>query len=252
MDACRKIAKPDDQTVLFAQLIIVKNLLESPPPLKRTMPLFTSETNPQAFEETNALIRECLERVNLQDNGEHRGSTCAHLARALVQIGRTSAVQGLLDNTMDIAARASNRKISIPLFLSMIPALRAMNAADTIPQIYRLAINDVDREFSGRDSRVDVYEWRMRDSEIEQIIRSQLENGFVDDAVESARRLNEPMLRDRLLRTAAYIYLDHGNVERAEWEARRMIKEIQDNVMQNIQIIKRRAEIRPQQLEPEI
>ena len=250
MDACRNIAKPDDQTVLFAQLIIVKNLLENPNPLKRTVPLFTSDTNPQAFEETNALIKECLERVNVQDNGEQRWSTCTYLARALVQMGRTSAAQGLLDNVLDIATHASNRKTSIPLFLSMIPVLSAMNAADAIPHIYRLAINDVDHEFAGRDSKVDVYEWRMRDSEIEQIIRSQLENGFVDDAVESARRLNEPMLRDRLLRTAAYIYLDHGNAERAEWEARRMtVKEIQENVMQNIQSIKRRAEIRPQQVE---
>ena len=247
MDACRKIAKPDEQTVLFAQLIIVKNLLEAPNPLKRTLPLFTSETNSLAFEETNTLIRECLERMNLYDDAEQRGSTCAHLARALVQIGRTSAAQGLLDNVLDIATHASSRKMSIPLFLSMIPALKAMSSADVIPQIYLLAINDVDREFSGRASRVDVYEWRMRDSEIEQIVRSQLENGFVDDAVESVRRLNEPMLRDRLLRTAAYIYLDQGNVDRAEWEARRMtVKEIQDNVIQNIQIIKRRAEIRPQ------
>jgi len=251
MSACRNIAKPDDQTVLFAQLILVKNLLENPNPLKRTMPLFTSKTNPQAFEETNTLIKECLEQVNLQDNEEQRGSTCSHLAKALVQMGRTSAAQGLLDNVLDIATRSSNRKTSIPLFLSMIPALKAMNAADAIPQIYRLAINDVDREFSGMDSRIDVYEWRMRDSEIEQIIRSQLENGFVDDAVESASRLNEPMLRDRLRRTAAYIYLDHGNADRAEWEARRMtVKEIQDNVMQNIQIIKRRTEIRPKQVEP--
>ena len=168
-------------------------------------------------------------------------------------MGRTSAAQGLLDNVLDIATQASNRKTSIPLFLSMIPALKAMNSADVIPQIYRLAINEVDREFANRVSAVDVYEWRMRDSEIEQIVRSQLENGFVDDAVESARRLNEPVLRDRLLRTAAYIYLYYGNVERAEWEARRMtVKEIQENVIQNIQIIKRRAEVRFRQPESEI
>jgi len=251
--ACRSITKPDEQAVLFAQLIVAKNLLESSIPLKRTMPLFTNDSNPQAYEETNALIGECLERTNLLDKGEQRGSAYAHLARALVQIGRTSAAQEMLDNVLDIASHVSNRQMSVRLFLSMIPALRAMNSADAIPQIYRLAISEVDREFSGRASMADVYEWRMRDSDIEQIIRSQLENGFVDDVVESARRLNEPVLRDRLLRTAVYLYLDHDDVERAELEARRMtVKEIQNNVIQNIQIIKRRAEMPSRQFESEI
>ena len=118
-----------------------------------------------------------------------------------------------------------------------------MNSADTIPVIYQMAINIIAHEFTGRTSNVGIYEWRTRDSEIEQIVRSQLENGFVDDAVESTNRLNEPVLRDRLLRTAAYIYLDQGDIDRAELAARRMtVKEFQDGTMQNIQTIKRRSE----------
>ena len=241
MDACRKIEKSDDKAVWFAQLIVAKNMLEKPNPLKKTAPFFTKETNPQAFTETNNLVNECLEFVNLQDSEEKQGMACVHLAEALVQIGRTNAAQSLLNRILDIASNASGREASIPLFLSMIPALKAMNSADTIPTIYRLAINEIINEYSGGIANIDIYRWRVRDSEIEQIVRSQLENGFVDDAVESANRINEPVHRDQLLRTAAYMYFDQGNTERAELEARRMMgKELQDTTIQNIQILKRR------------
>ena len=245
MYACRNVVAPDDKTVLFAQLILVKNLLDNPNLLKRTMPLFTRETNAQAYEETNALINECIDLVNLQEE-EDRGIPCAHLALALVQIGRTTAAQVLLDRVLLIAENLPGRKMAVPIFLSMIPALQAMHSMDTIPMVYRLAISDIAREFSGRVANVDEYEWRMRDSEIEQIIRLQLESGFVDDAVESVSHVFEPVLRDRLFRTAAYIYLDLGNVDRAELVIRRLtVREIRDRAVQNIQIIKQRSEIRP-------
>jgi len=86
----------------------------------------------------------------------------------------------------------------------------------------------------------------MRDSNIERIVRSQMENGFVDDAVASADRLNEPLLRDRLLRAAVYFYLDNDNIERAESIAQRLTASaIQNSVFQNIQTIKRRTTNRP-------
>lgn len=242
MDACRNIAQPDDQAVLFAQLIVAKNLLENPNLLKKTMPLITKETNPQAFGETARLITECLELVNLQVDGEQQGRACGYLARVLVQVGRVSAARALLDRILEDFVPHANRTTSIQMLLAMVPTLKAMNSADTIPVIYQLAINAIAHEFTGRISNVGIYEWRLRDSEIEQIIRSQLENGFVVDAVESSNRLNEPVLRDRLLRTAAYIYLDQGDIDRAELVARRMmVKEFQDNVMQNIQTIQRRS-----------
>ena len=242
IDACRKITKPDDQTVLFTQLIVAKNLLENPNLSKLTKPLFTRETNSRAFEETNSLINECLALVNLQDE-DHRGLPCAYLARAAAQIGRTAAAKVLLDRVLELVPNISNHEVLIPMLLSTVPALKAMDSADTITVVYRLAIDGIALEFSGRAANVDVLAWRVRDSEIEQIVRSQLENGFVDDAVESANRLNEPVLRERLLRTAAYIYLDTGHMERAELEAQRLtVKEFKDNAIHNIRIIKQRAE----------
>ena len=244
MDACRNIVKLDGQAVLFAQLIVAKNLLETPDLLKKTMPLFTKETNPRAFEETNSLISECLELVNNpQVDEEQQGHACGYLARALVQVGRAPAARTLLDHVLEDFMPNASRETSIPMLIAMVPTLKAMNSADTIPIIYQMAIDVVAHEFTGRTSNVDIYEWRVRDSDIEQIIRSQLENGFVDDAVESTNRLNEPVLRDRLLRTAAYIYLDQGDIDRAELVARRMtVKEFQDNTMQNIQTIIRRKQ----------
>ena len=246
INSCRKIIKPDDKATLFAKLIVVKNILENPNLLKKTIPLFTRETNASAFEETSGLIEECLTLVNLMENEEQQGNACASLAKALAQVGRTRSAQTLHDRVLEIAASITNPRESISMLLSMIPTLKAMDSANAIPMVYRLAIDAVAHEFTGRTSNIDVYDWRIRDSEIEQIVRSQMESGFVDDAVESTNRLNEPVLRDRLLRTAAYIYLDHGDIDRAELEVRRLIvKEIQNSAIQNIQAIKRRSEIRP-------
>ena len=253
MDACRNIAGldeetvPHEKTVLFAQLIIAKNLLENPNLTRRTMPLFTRETNARAAAETNSLISECLAFINAQEDLAGRGFACAHLARASAQVARTTAAQILINDILqNVVPHLSHHETLISLFLSTIPALQAMGSVDAIPLMYRLAISEVTREFSGRTANVDEYVWRTRDSEIERIVRSQLENGFVDDAVESANTLIEPVYRERLFRTAAYIYLDHGDIDRAEMLVRRLtIREIRDRAVQNIQIIKRRSEIRP-------
>jgi len=245
MDSCRRIAETSEKATLFARLIVAKNMLDNPDFTRRAFPLFTRETNPSTVEETNRLIAECLELVNSLEIDEQQVSACVHLARALAQIGRTTSAQMLLDHALEIATNVSDREKSVSMLLSMVPTFNAMGSTDAIPVIYRLAIDRIAYEFTGRASQVDEFEWRMRDSDIERIVRSQMENGFVDDAIESANRLNEPLLRDRLLRVAAYIYLDHENIERAELTARRMIaREIQNNVLQNIQTIKRRSEIR--------
>ena len=249
MDACRRIAQPDDKVVLFAQMIVAKNLLESPnfqSPNRqgKAIPLFTRETNESAFDETNQLIDECIVLMNSLENEEQQGKACAHLARALIQIGRTTAAQMLLDRTLEITENVSDHRVLISMLLSMIPALKAMNSTGTISAVYRLAIDAAAHEFSGKPFNINVYDWRVRDSEIERIVRSQMENGFVDDAVESAHRLIEPVLRERLLRTAAYIYLDQGNIDRAELLAQRLtVKEIRNTVIQHIQNVQRRSEV---------
>jgi tetratricopeptide (TPR) repeat protein len=245
IDVCRKITKYDDQVVLFAQLIVAKNMLENPNFQRRVMPLFTKESNPSTFDETDSLINECLALVNSLESEEQQGKACAHLAMALIQIGRTRAAQALLDRTLEIAENVSDHQALISMLLSTIPALKAMNSAGTIPTIYRMAIDAIAHEFAGKPSNIDLYVWRMRDSEIEMIVRSQMENGFVDDAVESVNRLNEPVLRERLLRTAAYIYLDQGNIDRAELIVQRLtVKEIQNSAVQHVQTLQRRSELR--------
>ena len=246
MDSCRRITEPDKKATLFAQLVVARNMLDNPNLARWTFPLFTRGTNPSIYEENNRLIEECHELVNSLESEEQQGKAWVHLARALAQIGRTTSARMLLDHALDIAINISDREESVSMLLSLIPTLRAMNSADIISVVYRLAIDKIAHEFTNRSSNIDEFEWRVRDSEIERIVRSQMENGFIDDAMESASRLNEPLLRDRLFRAAAYFYLDHENADRAELVARRMMaRSIQDNVLQNIQTIKRRPAIRP-------
>ena len=241
MTVCRNIAEPSERATLFSRLIVAKNMLDNPNLARRTFPLFTTDTNPAAIEATNRLIDECLELVNSLDREEQQANACVYLARALAQIGRTTSAQMLLDYALNIATNVP-REESVSILLLMVPTLNAMNSADTISTIYRLAIDAVAHEFLSRSSSVDEFEWRMRDSDIERIVRSQMENGFVDDAIESANRLNEPLLRDRLLRAAIYVYLDHRNFDRAESLAQRLTERgIQNRVVQNIQTIKRRS-----------
>ena len=242
MDSCRRMTAPGDKALFFARLIVAKNMLDNPDFTKETLPLFTRVTHPSIVEENNRLVDECHDLINSLDSMEQQGKAWVHLARALAQMGRTTSVQTLLDHVLEIATNIPNRETSVSMLLSMVPVLRAMNFGDTISMVYRLAIDKVAHDFSFRTARVDEFEWRMRDSEIEQIVRSQMENGFVDDAVESAKRLNEPLLRDRLLRVAVYFNLDYGNIDRAESVARRMtISDIKNGVLHNIQTIKRRS-----------
>ena len=241
MTACREIAESGKKATLFARLIVVKNMLDNPNLAKKTLPLFTRATEPSLYEENNRLIEECLDLINLLGSEEEQVYACVYLARALTQIDRIQSAQALLDHALGIAINVSNQEETVSMLLSLVPVLRDLNSADEITNIYRLAIDKVIFEFTNRISNVDEFEWRKRDSDIERIVRSQMENGFLDDAVESANRLNEPMLRDRLLRSAVYFYLDFENIERAELVAQRMAaREIKNNVLQNIQTFKRR------------
>lgn len=242
MDACRRVVLPNERVTSFAQLIVVKNMLDNPDLTQQTLPLFTREAYPAIYDENYRLIEECTELVNSLDQEEQQANACIHLVRALAQIGRTKTAQTLLEHVLDIATHTSESAESVSILLSMVPVMRAMNSTDAIPGIYRLAIDRIAHGFTGRTSRVDEFEWRMRDSDIEQIIRSQMENGFVDNAVESTERLNEPVLRDRLLRTAVHAYLDQRNFDKAEQTSRRLtVRDIQNSVNQNIQTFQRRS-----------
>jgi hypothetical protein len=242
MDLCRKIDRSGDKAVRFAQLIVAKNMLENPNFVRKALPLFTKESKSSAFEETKQLIDECLNLVNTLELKEQQGHALVHLGRAEAQVGLPQDAQKRIDRVLEIAGDTTDQKASISMFLSVVPTLKAVNSTEQIPWIYRVAMDRVAHEFISRSSNVDEFDWRVRDSEIERIVRSQMENGFVKDAVESASRLNEPVLRDRLLRTAAFIYLDRGDIDRAELEVRRLtVKEVRDNAVQTIQIIKRRS-----------
>ena len=246
VDVCGKIAEPSERATLLAQLIVAKNMLDNPDFSQRTLPLFTRDTHPSIVEETNRLIEQCLELVNLIENESQQVNAYVHLAKALAQIGRTTSAPMLLEHILDIATNVLDGDESVSILLSIVPTLQAMHSVDVIPVVYRLAIDEIARQFTNKSLQVDEFEWRMRDSNIERIVRSQMENGFVDDAVASADRLNEPLLRDRLLRAAVYFYLDNDNIERAESIAQRLTASaIQNSVFQNIQTIKRRTTNRP-------
>jgi tetratricopeptide (TPR) repeat protein len=243
MAQCRSIASGEsEKAVLFAKLILARIALEKPNLRKTTYPLLDRTSAPSVFDEIRKLIEECLEIVNHLDETPERGETCSLLAKALAQLGRTQSAHTMLDNTLETAIHLADQKESVSLILTLIPILKGMNESDSAQSIYNTAISIASNTLINVPGTVEQFDWRLRDSELNKIVRSQLEQGFLSEAASSLGRMREPVLRDRLLRAIAYIYLDQGNFEQAESAAKRMtILEARRETLQTIFFIKRRT-----------
>lgn len=215
---------PEEKGNVMARLILSKIMLESSedstavPPV----PLIDRVKNPEQYNEIMKLIDDTVTMVNDMDDAPKRGYTIAFLSKALGQIGRTNASLSMLEDAEESAAEFSDAKDAVSLLLSLVPAYKSLNKADDVQRVYRIACNVVLESYTAVGTDEVVMEWRTRDSELERIIRSQFEQNYVADAILFADRINEPLLKDRLLRTAAYIYVDKNEAEYAEFIARRI------------------------------
>ncbi len=188
---------------------------------------------------------------------ERRGAALSRLAHALARMERSQTSREMIEKAREAIGSISRSRPreSVSVLLTLIPTLKILGDADSARAVYDDASAVISGAFSdvSIDGYIDVsitasitsemaYRWRLRDSELDRLVRSQLEHGHLDLALEYASRIWENLLRERLLRTAAYIYLDEGNVDLAESAIRRArLPDITTNSLRDILFIKRRA-----------
>ncbi|MDR0871626.1 MAG: hypothetical protein LBN39_12625, partial [Planctomycetaceae bacterium] len=234
---------PEEKGEVMSRLILAKIALAAPDdvPESSTAPLLDKEKNPAVFDETMKLITETVDTVNKMGDVPNRSYTIAVVAKALGQIGRSNASLAMLKDAEESATGLKNFKDAVSILLSLIPAYRSLDENDDVQRVYYAACSIVLEAYGETDTSADAaLMWRTRDSELERITSSQLEQGYVADAVIFASRINEPMLKDRLLRTAAYINLDRNGVQIAENIARRIkTPAVLTNTLRDVLFVKR-------------
>ncbi|MDR2438445.1 MAG: hypothetical protein LBE12_03605 [Planctomycetaceae bacterium] len=214
----RQINAPEDKIELMSKLILSKIALETNQIQSNRFPLLNRESNPAITETIDQLITETIDNINEVENIPQRGYALSFLAKVLGQVGRFQAARAFVKNAEETAKELTDRREAISILLSLIPTLQLLGDSEAIHRIYSLTFTIISDSFLTIPNIPDtaIYEWRLRDSELDRVVRSQLEQNLLVEAVMFADRINEPQLRDRLLRAVTYIYMDQQNFASAE------------------------------------
>ncbi|MDR2756132.1 MAG: hypothetical protein LBC20_10530 [Planctomycetaceae bacterium] len=217
-ETARQIDAPEDKVELMGKLILSKIALETNQTQPNRWPLFHRESNPVIAETIDRLITETVDIINDVENIPQRGYALSFLAQVLGQVGRFQLARTFVKNAEETAGELTDKREAISVLLSLIPTLQSLDDTETIHKIYTLTFTIISDSFLAIPNISDttIFEWRLRDSELDRVVRSQLEQNLLVEAVMFANRINEPQLRDRLLRAATYIYMDQQNFASAE------------------------------------
>lgn len=244
LKACRRLASDEaDKAELMGKLLLAKIELETAAPDASPLTI-DRQKNSALYESVMALVGETLDAVNATGDGLQRANALSSLAAALVRLDRTRDAQKMVEEARETVRSIRRPVDAVSVQLSLIPTLRRLGDDETAQKIYHSAFTLTSDSFvsSSLDAEK-VYEWRVRDSELDRIVRSQLENGYLAEAVEYSVRIEENLLRERLLRTAAYIYLDQGDYVQPETILRRIkLPEIRTDTVRDVLFMKRQAE----------
>lgn len=240
----RQIDLPEAKAELMGRLILSKIALETNPIPPNRLPLFNRESNPTAAETVERLITEAVDVVNEIGDIPQRGYALSSLAKALAQIGRFQGARTFVKNAEETAKELTDKRETISILLSLIPTSQSLDDSDTTRRLYSLALTIISDSFFAIPNVSDttIYELRLCDSEIDRVIRSLLEQNLIIEAVTFANRIKDPQLRDRLLRAAAYLYMDQGNFTSAENIVRKLeLPRFRTNAIRDVLFMKRRA-----------
>jgi len=216
--------------------------------------LLDRESDSTVIEDISKRIAETVEMINQQSRDlPQRGYTLSSLAKAFGQIGHAASAQKLLKNAEEAAKEQTDKRETISILLSLIPTFLALEDHDSARKIYSLTFNIVSDSFIATPSTSDAtLEWRLRDSELDRIVRSQLEQNLIVEAVVFADRIKEPLFRDRLLRIAAYIYMDEEKIKSAESAVRKMeLDMVLKGALRDVLFLKRFLANKPDETKPD-
>lgn len=233
---------------LMSQLVLARIAMESGKSKQTvTWPLIDRELNTKSYEPIRALIDETLAVVNESDSNADRGYALSNLAAALGQIGRFQSARIMLGEAEATAQEISDKQESVGILLSTAPTYRMIGETENMRQAYYTAFGIIMEAYVDAVNSSDpTLDWRLRDSELDRIVRSQLEQDLLVDAFEYANRINEPNIKDRLLRALAYIHLDHKENTTAESIARKIeVPELFRDTIRDVLFLIRQSEKGP-------
>ena len=228
-----------------------------------TWPLLDPERDQLLIEDTRKYLDEAIQGINevtmnIKDDGAaHAVQTAIALGRIAIarvegQIGRKERTLEILDSVLDIAKEMvdANKPKGVALYLATVPLFRALGddagLKAKVVSVYYDAFIAVDSvpsvDPTGGNARM-LFGEGLRETEIDNLVRSLLENDFMHEATLFAERLTDATTRNRLLRIAAFRLLDKGDFASAENTAEKLSDpELRDALLRNIIFIKRQEE----------
>jgi len=210
-----------------------------------TWPLLDQELDKQMIDDIRKQLSEAAAELGALEPSSETAVARELLAIARVngQIGRTQRVRQILDSVLETAKTTADKRESVFLYLSTVPLFRALGDDEAAKAVYYDAFGAVgsvpndDPTFGNAGM---LFGERLRDGEIDNLVRSLLENDFMYEAILFAERLTDDTMRDRMLRIAAFRLIDKEDFAAAENTANKLSDpELKDSLLRNILLVKR-------------
>lgn len=203
-------------------------------------PLFDRTKNQEEYNKIKNLFDEAVETVNRTGYGHERGKALANLAREAARLGMSHNTKLLIEETVYTAEEIADKTVSSAVLLELVPTLVRIGDREAAGKVCEDAFSVVSEAFLAAQSDSAAFLWRLRDGELDQIVRRQLEYGFLNEAVGHVNQIRDPAIKDRLLRAAAYLNLKQKNFDAAEISARRItVEEVRRLAVRDVMFMKR-------------
>ena len=207
---------------LLSARILLHALLNDRP---LSWPLLDKEHDKALIDEITEALVEVIDVLNDADDDAGRGRGMLAAARVFGQIGRTNTARQLLGGVLEIAKQQNDKRVGVSLFRGTVPLFRALDGPEAAKSVYydafAIVSNVPDDDPTGGNAGM-IFGVRLRDSEIDLLVRSLLENDFIPDAIHFANRITEDVMRNRLMEIAAFRTIDKEEFAEAENIARKL------------------------------
>ncbi|MGL4595079.1 MAG: hypothetical protein ACRCUY_10155 [Thermoguttaceae bacterium] len=245
-ESVRKIpANSPLKTQLFCELVLLRLRAEHDERTDREIAAHPrSAPTAEMVRIYKKLVDEGVQLVNEIPPVPERGFALVALSKVLMQIGHRQYASLLIDEVIVMAQELADIDSAISILLALVPVSQQNSETEKTKRIFTSAAHLVSESFLRRDDDADAtFAWRLRDSGLDRIVRKQIEWNLLEDAVLLADRIKENVLRDRLLRAAAYIALNQQKQDFAETVARRITaNDVRLMLLRDMRALKRDAE----------
>ncbi len=229
---CRAITDEGVKAELLAKILLTQ---AQTPTEKRDEAAMRRQFEPR--------VQEVLDAINQAEAGLPRGDALTHLADALNRMGRKQSAQSMIEAARDMAQSLNPPQEAVSVLLALIPVLPP-DDSEAAKALYDEAFARISEAYADvLEDAENLHQWRLHDLELDRLVRHQMQYGHVDLAVAYSVRIAEPLLRERLQRAAAYLFLDQQQYDLAESTIRRtQLPELSANALRDILFTKRQKQ----------